>query len=219
MITAFIAGLLALIIPVIAYIPYKYPFNNEKGQITKWARFFGWLVFISFLLGIYLAFDAYKTNQDNTASKKSLQDTVSLLNHNVNSLGRKIDSVGFKIDKTSGKLVQKTIKIIPIKTVISYKETNNEIKLSENQLASMFDEVETDVKKDTGIKRITIYKEDYSNAPYVTAQIRNYFNDKGYNARILPIAFGGGISNETIQGAKITVHTKSGIWIRVGYFK
>ena len=220
MLPTIIAVLLALIIPAMAYIPYKHPFKNQQGQTTKWARFFGWLVVLSFLLGAYLACDTFKATGENKTQQTTLTNKIATLNVNIRKLGDKIDSVGFKIDRKSGKLIQKKTKIIPIKTIIKYTGSNNAIELKQNQLASIFNEVEMYVKKDTGIKRLTIYKEDYSNAPYVTAQIRDYFADKGYKAKILPLAFGGmSTNNETIEGAKVTAHSKYGIWIRVGYCK
>jgi len=41
-------------IAIMAYISYKYPFNNEKGQVTKAAKNFGLLVFLSIVAGGFM---------------------------------------------------------------------------------------------------------------------------------------------------------------------
>jgi len=98
---------LPIILSLMAFIPYKYPFNNKTGQVTKVARFFGLLVILSMLFSVYLAYDNYESSKDNKGAQASLKDTIVSLNHNIRSLSNKIDSVGYKIDKSSGKLVSK----------------------------------------------------------------------------------------------------------------
>ena len=90
-----------------AYIAYKHPFNDDKGQITKWAKFFGWLMFISIIFSIYILVNTSISDSKKEKLQNGLHDTIKLTNKNIESLKKSIDSLGYKIDKSTGKIVPK----------------------------------------------------------------------------------------------------------------
>lgn len=99
MISVVAAIISTITIASMAYISYKYPFNNEKGEITKYARWFRILVVISIISGIVIIYDSYNTKTNNDKAQQSLNDTIGVVNANINKLTRSIDSLGYKKSK------------------------------------------------------------------------------------------------------------------------
>ena len=163
-----------------AYIAYKYPFNNEGEQITKVARFFGVLVVLSIIFGIYLGWDNFNTAKENKSSQQSLKDTITSLNHNIKSLGNKIDSIGYKIDK-SGKLVPKKEVAPTVKTVVKYLDGVKQRRLNDTYKKIIFNVI-GDHKEDTIMVRFNVDKE----SRVFKDEIVKYLQSKGYK-NVIPI--------------------------------
>lgn len=105
-----------------AYISYKYPFNNEKGEVTKAARIFGFLVILSIIAGGLIIFDSYNTRNRNNSDQQALKDTIGTISSNLERLKFSIDSLGYKRDSKTGNLVLKNPK--PIENSVVVKSGN-----------------------------------------------------------------------------------------------
>lgn len=109
---------IAICIPIFsaltAYIPYKYPFKTKAGRITLPARFFVGIIVLIILGSIFLAFDTYKSSNDNQALQRSFKDSISNVLSQVKLLKKDLDSLGYK-QTLNGKWVKKFPVVVDIK--------------------------------------------------------------------------------------------------------
>ena len=102
MISVYVAILVVITTSLMAYISYKYPFNNEKGQVTKAANFFGVLVIITILGGIAIAFYAYNDSVQTGIDKRNLNGNISDLSKRANLQTEQLRSLGYTTDFVKG---------------------------------------------------------------------------------------------------------------------
>ncbi|RYE22207.1 MAG: hypothetical protein EOP42_24745 [Sphingobacteriaceae bacterium] len=164
---------LIIITSAMAYIPYKYPFNNENGQVTKVARFFGCLVVLSIICGGFLAWDTWSSTTENNNTQAGLRLNIDIVSHKIDLYSKKIDSIGFKLDKTTGRLIPK---YSIAKKSTTYKEKTS---LSDKELSNFYSKV-SKLSKYTG-KDIYLDVFTYCNAPLVVNQITKYLMEKNFN--------------------------------------
>jgi len=188
---------LPITLSLMAYIPYKYPFNNKVGEVTKVARFFGLLVVLSILFGGYLAWDNYSGSKENKSIQTSLNGTIISLNHNIKSLSNKIDSIGYKIDQKTGLLVPKIVKHSPkVIPVIFEKELTNQ---NANEILRKIMAVR---KKDTITnKSILYYITEDSNLRKFSYELERFLKKKSFII-LGPDNYGDSLGEITITPVK-----------------
>lgn len=137
MLTFYIAIITSVLLAPIAYIPYKYPFKNQEGKVTKEAKIFGVVLFLTVLAGFYTACSAYQSDIENTRFQKSskesitnLQDSIKIVSINLYTAINKLDSLGYQYNSETGSFVR--AKIQGNNNIVTDKLENSTIQQNRN---------------------------------------------------------------------------------------